>query len=536
MQRLVDLFEASSARHPERPFVAVPALPGRAYLPRGAEWSYAETAARVEALESLYRAAGYGHGHRVALLLENRPEMYLHWFALNRLGAVPVPLNPYYRADELSYVVGHSEADLAVAVPERRAELRGICQALERPIETIDVYAPPRRLPGPRAAPLGGPPGLGSEAALLYTSGTTGRPKGCRLPNEYFLSAARWYAEAGGLIRFEVGRERLINPLPLFHANALAIASMGMLACAGCMIVPDRFHASTWWRDVIETGATICHYLGIMPPVLLNLPPAPEERLHKLRFAVGGGIDPEQHAAAEARFGMPFIELWGMTECAVPCFASVEPRQVGTRAFGKPAHDVEASIVDDDDRPLPFGRPGELVIRRRGPDPRRGFFLGYLKNETATEEAWKDGWFHTGDTCTRDADGMLHFVDRKKNIVRRSGENISAAEVEGVLQAAPEVAQAAVLAVRDELRQEEVMACIVPKAGVAGDRAAAERIFQWCSERLAYYKAPAWILFLDSLPTTSTQKVQKHQLFGKDVDPRTLPGAMDFRPLKKDRR
>ncbi|MBM3489364.1 MAG: ATP-dependent acyl-CoA ligase [Alphaproteobacteria bacterium] len=536
MQRLVDLFEAAVGRNPKGPFICIPPLAGRSYLPEGAEWSYAEIATRVDEIERLYRAAGYGHGHRVAALLENRPEMLLHFFALNRLGAVLVPLNPYYRTDELSYVIDHSEADLAVSVPERLAELTEVCRALPRPIPVFDVYALAGRLPGPRGPALPGAPEQTSEAALLYTSGTTGRPKGCRLPNEYFLNSERWYAKASGHMRLDDRRDRAINPLPLFHANALAISTPGMLAVAGCVIVPDRFHASRWWRDCIECRATLCHYLGIMPPALLNLPPSPQERQHRMRFALGGGIDPEQHAAAEERFGMPFIELWGMTECGVPCFAGEEPRKVGTRAFGRIVPDMEARIVDDNEQPVPFGAPGELQIRRRGAEPRRGFFLDYLKNPEATEEAWQGGWFHTGDACTQDADGVLHFVDRKKNIVRRSGENIAAAEVEGVLQASPDVAQAAVLAVKDEFRQEEVMACIVPKAGIARERATAERIFQWCSERLAYYKAPGWILFLDRLPTTSTQKVQKHEILGRDVDPRTLPGALDFRPGKKDRR
>ena len=172
-------------------------------------------------------------------------------------------------------------------------------------------------------------------------------------------------------------------------------------------------------------------------------------------------------------------------------------------------------------------------MRFAGRDPRKGFFAGYLKNPEATEEAWRGGWFHTGDVVRQSEDGMLHFVDRKKNIIRRSGENIAAAEVEACLQAHDAVAQVAVLAAPDEIREEEVLACVVPMAGVTPGAALAARLFDWCMGRLAYYKAPGWILFVPSLPTTGTQKVQKAQIFPRGEDPRRRPGAIDLRAGKK---
>ena len=333
----------------------------------------------------------------------------------------------------------------------------------------------------------------------------------------------------------EEGCERLLNPLPLHHANALAIGSMAMLSAAGCIIMADRFHPRSWWADVAATGATIIHYLGIMPPLLLSLPPGPEDRAHAVRFGAGAGIDPKHHAAFEARFGFPLIEGWGMTEVAMPTWASVEPRWADTRAFGRPLSGCEVRVVDDEDREVPPDTPGELTLRMTGDDPRRGLFSGYLKDAQATAEAWRGGWFHTGDVVTRAADGMLCFVDRKKNIIRRSGENIAAAEVEAVLQADERVAQAAVIAVPDELRQEEVMACIVPAQGTTGDVDAATALQDLCLERLAYYKAPGYLLFLDTLPVTSTQKVQKVSLFPADVDPRRIAGCHDLRERKRAR-
>ena len=205
------------------------------------------------------------------------------------------------------------------------------------------------------------------------------------------------------------------------------------------------------------------HYLGIIAPLLLGQPPSADDRRHGVRFGLGAGIEPQLHAPFEERFGFPLIELWGMTEMVRVLSDSFEPRQVGTRAFGRAVPGVDVRVVDDHDRDVPDGQPGEMLMRHSAATPRRGCFSGYLDDEAATEAAWRGGWFHTGDVVSRGADGMLHFVDRKKNIIRRSGENIAAAEIEAVLLTHPDVQQAAVMAVKDELREEEVLACVVLK-------------------------------------------------------------------------
>ena len=535
-ETVFELFEAAARRVPEGGCLCAPPMQGRPYHPDGVEISYRDAHERVAALGALYRAAGYGRGHRVALLLENRPDFHLHWWALNALGCGIVPINPAYRREEMVYLLDHSEAALVVSVPERLSDVEAAVRELTDAVPIVDAADFSGRLPAPRVdAGAGGAPGIDGEAALLYTSGTTGRPKGCILTNRYFLNAARWYCEAGGLMTLEDGCERLLNPLPLHHANALAIGSMAMLSAAGCIVMADRFHPRSWWADVAATRATIIHYLGIMPPLLLSLPPGPEDRAHAVRFGAGAGIDPKHHEAFEERFGFPLIEGWGMTEVAMPTWASVEPRQTDTRAFGRPLSGCAVRVVDDRDRAVPPGVPGELTLHMTGDDPRRGLFSGYLKDPAATDEAWRGGWFHTGDVVTQAVDGMLCFVDRKKNIIRRSGENIAAAEVEAVLQADARVSQAAVIAVPDELRQEEVMACIVPAAGAGADLAAAEALQNLCLERLAYYKAPGYLLFLDTLPLTSTQKVQKVSLFPGETDPRQATDCHDLRERKRAR-
>jgi acyl-coenzyme A synthetase/AMP-(fatty) acid ligase len=215
--------------------------------------------------------------------------------------------------------------------------------------------------------------------------------------------------------------------------------------------------------------------------------------------------------------------------------AHEEPRHVGTACFGRPSPAVEVRLVDDAGHPVPAGTPGELLVRAAGPDPRCGFFREYLGDPEATAQAWAGGWFHTGDVVRSDAQGYLQFVDRKKNVIRRSGENIAAVEVEAVLRLHPGIAQVAVAATPDPVRGDEVLACVVPTAPVAAEcrEAVAADIVAFCLERLAYYKAPGYVAFVDSLPLTPSQKIQRGEL--KQLAA-TLPGqplVVDTRGLKR---
>ena len=520
------------ARFRDRPAYGAPPRAGRAYHPRGIEYTWGETADAVEVLRDRYAAAGYGHGHRVAVLIENRPEFFFHYYALNALGASIVPINPEYRHDEIFYYMTHSGACLAVAINSRFADLEAVARELPQPMPVVSFEDFPNMPPpAPPALRTTAPDGH-TEAALLYTSGTTGRPKGCILTNEYFHTFGNWYASCGGTIALHEGEERLYNPLPLHHANALGISSPAMLLTGGCHFVPDRFHPGSWWDDMHACGITAVHYQGVVPNLLMKQAPTANERTHKIRYGLGVGVDPTQHAAIEARFGFPLVEFWAMTETGRLMVDNHEPRQIHTRAFGRQRPGLEARVVDGHDREVPPGQPGELVIRHSAAEPRKGFFSCYLKDPVATDTAWRGGWFHTGDVVTKDESDMHYFVDRKKNIIRRSGENIAAAEVEAILAVHDKVRQVAVIAVPDELREEEVMACVIAKDKADEDEALARELFELCHARLAYFKAPGWVLYMDSFPTTSTQKIRKVSMFEAGVDPRKVPGAIDLRALK----
>jgi len=526
-------FSLAAELYEENSFLVIPQDNTRAYYPEGLELNYLEAANIVTGYKQTLNAAGYGHGHRVAVLLGNRPEMLLLKLALNSLGISWVPLNPDYRAAEAAYVLQDSGTDLAITVEPLQEQLSAAITATSRNVPTGQLQGSSLNIPTAQSkAPHEGPVTPQSEASLLYTSGTTGKPKGCILGHEYELMQGEWYCSRGGKFTLRDGEERIYNPLPLFHINAAVLHLFGSIVSGNCQIIPERFSRSRWWPEIRATRATGMHYLGVVIPALMNDPEAADDKNHQLRWGLGAGVEPTLHGQFEERFGVPLVEVWGMTEMCRILTNCHEPRQINTRAMGTPQPGLDIRVVNEHDRDVPVGEPGEMLIRHSLETPRRGAFSGYLNLPEATEEAWRGGWFHTGDTVFQDTQGMLYFVDRKKNIIRRSGENIAAAEVEACLQAHPQVAQIAVISVQDEMRDEEVMACITVNEG-ARDQSQAKILFEHAMTELSYYKAPGWIVFLDSIPVTGTQKIQKHAIFSQNSDPREHSAAFDFRELKK---
>ncbi len=523
-------FAHSAEAFADRSFMSVLDETAGIYGIEAGEISYRTMSQRIEAHREAYRLAGYGKGHRVGLLVENRPCFIEHWLALNGLGVSIVPVNPDLRASELNYLIDHSEMDLAVVIASRQSDMRSAGPGL-------NMIGPDDPVPAAQSTASCQTAGQDDEAALLYTSGTTGMPKGCVLNNSYFLNCGRWYREIGGYCAIGFDGERMLTPLPLFHMNALACSTMAMVAVGGTLIVLDRFHPKSWWQNVKDARATVIHYLGVMPAMLMNAPATRVETDNKVRFGFGAGVDKKLHGPFEQRFGFPLIEGWAMTETGNGgiTVCSKGDRHVGTSNIGAPEPEVAIRVENEIGDECTIGEPGELLVRRNGPDPRFGFFNRYLKDEAATTEAWLDGWFHTGDIVSRNADGTLCFVDRKKNVIRRSGENIAAVEVEGVLNKHPAVDAAAVAATPDPVRGDEVFALIVLANTAARNEPEklASEICQWCSTQLAYYKAPGFIAFIDGLPLTSTNKIQRGEMKKLATSLRNDPATLDVRHLKK---
>ena len=531
---VAEAFRRAVAEWGARPFLCILPETAAAYEIAAGEITYAEAGAAVDEL-----AAGYaGLTGRAGLMLDNRPAFFLHWLALNACGVSVVPLNPDLRPAELDYLVAHSGLGMAVVAPVHHEKMAAAAARAPHAITVLSGLVWPANCTGQgardavvaRVEPWHD--GSRAECALLYTSGTTGKPKGCVLSNEYFLRAGQWYLDAGGLAAILPGNDRLITPLPMVHMNAMAFSTMAMIMSGGCVVPLDRFHPRTWWNSVRESRATIIHYLGVMPSMLLGTAPQPADRAHAVRFGFGAGVDRRHHAVFEERFGFPLLEAWAMTETgAGGCIiANHEPRRVGAACFGRAGPEMELRIVDEGGHDTPDGTPGELLVRAAGADPRAGYFTEYLHDPAATAEAWADGWFHTGDVVQREPGGDLLFIDRRKNVIRRSGENISAVEVESVLRRHPAVADVAVTPVADTIRGEEVLACIVPRGPATPDTAAA--IVASALADLSYFKVPGWIAFVDALPLTATNKVQRGELKARAAALPGTPGCFDTRALK----
>lgn len=516
-------FELAAVQYGTRPFLRAPAVCTAAYAEGAVEFSYAAARVRVHELVSAYGARGLHPGERVALAFDSRLEIYLHLLALNALGVSIVPLNSGATDDELLYIVDHSDSRSIVALP-------GYCERF-RELGVCDVIAE-SDLNGSDDVVTTDDPGLSAEAALLYTSGTTGKPKGCMLSNEYFLALGIWYNELGGICGLDEN-DRLMTPLPPNHMNALCTSFPAMMLCGGCVIQIDRFHPRSWWQTVREENATVIHCLGVMTAILLTLPEDDREDFSsQIKFCFGPGSDPRHQGVFEERFGVPLIEAWAMTESGAGgmTIAYKEPRHVGKRCIGHPIDSMEYRIVGEGDKALPAGEPGEFLVRAKGHDPRRRFFSGYYKDTDATEKGWRGGWWHTGDVVREGDDGSLYFVDRRKNVIRRSGENIAAIEVEAVLLRHDNVPACAVCAVPDELRGDEVFAFIVN-----GKDADARSIFDHCMAHLTYFKVPGYIAFVPSLPLTASQKVSRGEIRQMARDRLAKNECVDLRDLKRKR-
>jgi len=514
-------FELAVEQHDARPFLRVPAVSARAYAAGAIEYSYAQVKVRVDELIGAYAARGLSPGDRVALAFDSRLEVYLHLLTLNALGVSIVPLNSAASDAEIGHIVGHSDSRLLVALPEYCDRLGGlgICEVITK-AELGAGHSVGEIVAGDLAA----------EAALLYTSGTTGKPKGCMLSNEYFLALGAWYTGLGGICSMDRS-DRLLTPLPPNHMNSLCTAFPAMMLCGGCLIQVDRFHPRTWWQSVREEKATIIHCLGVMTAILLTLAEeATDDFSAQLRFCFGPGSDPKHQGAFEKRFGVPLIEAWAMTESGAGgmTIACEEPRHVGELCIGPPVDSTAFRIVDESERDVPAGNAGELLVRAKGDNPRKAFFSGYYRDAEATRQGWKGGWWHTGDVVREGDDGSLYFVDRRKNVIRRSGENIAAVEVEAVMLQHPDIRGCAVCAVPDEIRGDEVFAFVI-NAKDADPR----EIFDHCMAHLTYFKVPGYIAFVPKLPLTASQKVARGEVRKMAQAALEEKNCADLRSLKK---
>ena len=329
---------------------------------------------------------------------------------------------------------------------------------------------------------------------MLYTSGTTGPSKGVVCPHEQWW----WWGVLTGRVLGVHEDDVLYTNLPLFHTNAMNAFCQALLA-GGTYALGPRFSASRFWQRIVEADATVTYLLGAMVSILMRQQPTELDRQHRVRTALAPATPAELHAPFRERFGLRLIDAWGSTETNVVISNTHDDIRPGT--IGRALDPFDARVAED----------GELLVATREP---LAFATGYFANEAATAEAWRDGWFHTGDRVAVDDDGWFRFVDRKKDAIRRRGENISSYEVEQVLLAHPDIAAAAVVGVPSELGEEDVLACVLARDGAAVDP---RELARFCEPRLAYFAIPRYVEVVDELPLTPSGKVEKYKLRERGV-------------------
>jgi carnitine-CoA ligase len=460
---------------------------------------------------------GIGRADRLALITLNSDLSVILFLAAARIGAIFIPLNPAATRADLEYLLGHSRARLVLVQPADVERVREVATALADGSQVVSLgdwglAAPSARdlLEELQALELSAPAPPASEpddaVVVIYTSGTTGFPKGVVHSQRTYILAAEGFVAR---MHLQPG-ERLLTVMPFFHINALFYSFGGAVAAGGALITTPRFSASQFWNFAAETGATEFNFLAAVGNILINRPRTEFNPAHRIRKLYGGPISERMERVFREEFHVPeLIEGYGMTEIpGACCNPFLGPRKAGS--IGRPAvhpnypgEFSQLRVVDDDGRDVPPGEVGELVVRTPM------LFKEYLDDPAQTKAAFRDGWFLTGDLARRDPDGYFAFVARKKDIIRRRGENIAGAELDRIISDHPEVLEAAAIGVPSELGEEEILVVVVPKT--AG-QLTVQDVLEWCRARLAPMKVPRFITLAESMPHTPSHRVAKHLL------------------------
>ena len=462
---------------------------------------------------------GVGPGDRVAVMLPNHPDHVDTVLALLKLGATHVPVNAHFKGMGLRYLLEHSEVRAVIADARYRDALWPALAGSTR-IETIVWRGEMPAARDGRARSFDDlvrrgsahPPKLGPErdhvVAIMYTSGTTGPPKGVMLSETMYQAAGRTAALVADVRPGDV----LFVWEPFYHIAGVQAVTLCLQRGVPCALV-ERFSASSFWDQVRRHGATQIHYLGGVLGLLMKQPERSDDAENPARIAWGAAASAEMWPRFEQRFGVRIHECYGLTEGASFTTINVAGR-VGS--IGKPVDHFEVRIVDDEDRPLPPGEVGEIVQREREP----GLLMkGYFKNPEGTRAALRGGWLHTGDLAHYDAEGFYYFAGRKKDRIRRRGENVSAWEIERVVSACPGVEECAVIGVPSDLGEDDIKVLVRR----AQDRPLdALDVIRWCEERLAYFQVPRYVAFVEEFPKTPSERIRKEEL------PRSAEGCWDL--------
>jgi len=503
-QNLGQLLRQRVAASPERDFLFSES--------DGRRFSYAQFEQAVTRAARLMQSHGVAKGDVVSLLMPNRAEYIIAYFACWQLGALAGPVNSLLKEDEIAFVMNNSAAKTILIHSEFQPRLDNIRKDLphlksviafdDEAMATRDVAS--QSSTNLSSSDLSWPDiNLDDEAIIIYTSGTTGRPKGCLLTHGNLIANARQISE---WLQFTTD-DRLLSVMPLFHMNAVSVTTMSALYAGGSTVVSPKFSASRFWQIISDYEITSFGSVATMLSMLLSTYPdgVPAGlKTDQLRFAMCGSapVPAEVMQRFEETFDCLVIEGYGLSEST--CRSTFNPPDKRRRAGScGVAIGNEMRVVDEEDNEVPDGELGEIVMRGEN------ILKGYYRNEEATAIAFRNGWFHTGDVGYRDRDGFFYIVDRKSDMIIRGGENIYPREIDEVLYQHPAVAAAATIGVPDPLYGEDVAAFVVLKEGKG---ASEDELINYCREHLADYKSPKTIRIVESIPKGPTGKLLKREL------------------------
>ena len=483
----------------------------------GQDITFRKLDARVNRLAKGLSKLGLTAGRRVAVVMANHPDHIVTFFALAKLGAVWVPINTNLRGASLEYIIERSAPHGLIVDAEFWPYLKPVpavndCRAL---IVRNSAFA--EELPGAHdfavlaacnpaldRAVLRSPERLDEVRSIFFTSGTTGPPKGAPLTEKMLTTCA---AAAGRAADARPGDVFLLWE-PIYHTSGAQMCVLALMKPVRLAIVP-RFSASRFWNQIRKYRVSKLHYLGGMLDILLKQSPSPNDRNHRVQIAFGAGCHQGAWQQFEQRFGVKIREVYGMTEAS--CFTTLnQSGKVGS--IGQPYPHFEVRIVDDNGKPVAIGQSGEITVRGR----EAGLIVeGYLDDSTGGGCKLRDGWLYTGDLAYCDDDGDYYYRGRKTDSFRRRGENISAWEVERVINAHPAVAESAVVGVQAEIGEQDLMVFIRCATGYDLDPL---DVIKWCKPRMPYFQIPRYIKFVDKFEKTPTQRIAKDKLASDGQD------------------
>lgn len=506
---------------------AVASHPNRVLLDfSGDLYTYLEVDQLSTKLANSLATLGVKAGQTVVTMLDNNIDAVISWLAINKLCAVSVPINTALRGDFLRHQISDAGAALVICesgyveridfianqLPDVKRVLHrgppsdGTCGALL--LEPLDAHR------GSDDTPLAQKPNPWDLASLIYTSGTTGPSKGCMISYNFLCNLARLQLRAGPATANDV----TITPLPLFHMNALAVGVISNILVGARVAIIPRFSVSNFWPEVERSGATIASILGGMGGLLASAPDcdAAKRCVGQIHTVRGNPFTEESKKIWRERFGAKLVggNGYGLTEACV--ITSLPAGQyVAPGSSGKRVPDFDVRIVDELDRELPANVAGEIVCRPLRPDI---MFMGYWRRPEETQKLMRNMWFHTGDIGKFDDEGFFYFVDRKKDYLRRRGENISSFEMESAFANHPDIAEVAVHAVPSDKGEDDVKVTAILKPGAG---LTAEELFHWSTHAVPYYALPRYIEFRETLPKNPQGRILKYQLRDEGKTPNT---------------